>query len=1011
MERNKLLSVIIPVYNTEKWLKRCLDSILAQSYRNLEVICVNDASPDGCSAILEKYAAGDSRIKIINHEKNRGLFAARMTGIKQAKGAYIAFVDSDDFISCDWFYPLIRKAVNENADMVLGNTVNIAESGQMTYYNNYRRFNSDKQSVIAPELLRVFFKQHGECFIWHTVWNKVYSKKMIERCLPYLEKMSEPLIMGEDIAFSSVFYAFSDKLAFCDNDCYFYYRHSEASTSVRLPREKIIKNLEDIIRVFDFVENFLKEIEEYRLFEEDFAAFKEQYRIIWSGNIAAAGLQNDGSVKNLFAKGFGSGSYRMPSAHSFYFYEISTTWDDRLEQMKQHILTSHAEYISFDIFDTLIVRPLWSPDDLLRFVAEECAENFCIPENFREMRRIAEEDCRKIHKAADRNCEDVTLAEIYDYLTETFKIETELASRLMAKENELEIKFSSARRCGAELYDLALRAGKKVVFISDMYLSEEVVAAVLNKNGYQVYERIFVSSEYKKLKATGALFKSVLNSLHISPNNIVHIGDNKNSDIEKANANGIEALWIPKAIDVFTNKFSDFYTGDSFKEIYCGNNQKIDSKGVIEQLPLRCMFSVVANHMFDNPFRPFNSRTLYNADAYYIGYMALGMHIFGLAKWIYDKALAERYETVHFLARDGYVVKQAFDIIAATMEKKNGIRINSSYFYATREALYPFMIRSREDVFKLVGITDYKCHTPAEILNWFRKICKEISVEDVSEYRKHGIDLDRPFETINDFIGFLSAMSEISLDLNKAGAYQNDISKKMQTIFAGNCATFDIGYSGRLQSILSGLAQKPIDVFYVHGNGYETTALAEKNGFKVHCFYDFSPTVSAILRETFISDSSPSCIGYSLKDNSLSFEFDEMKDAYSETYAIREMHRGAVNFCKDLTALYADYLHLFTCRPQDISAAFENFILNATPLDCQTFNSTCITDKMYSGYVKKSFLETLFWTRDNIASDRIVYIDRTFRAKSKLGRALFYFLFDNKTFRKKIKARLKHQDK
>jgi len=70
------------------------------------------------------------------------------------------------------------------------------------------------------------------------------------------------------------------------------------------------------------------------------------------------------------------------------------------------------------------------------------------------------------------------------------------------------------------------------------------------------------------------------------------------------------------------------------------------------------------------------------------------------------------------------------------MEKKNGIRINSSYFYATREALYPFMIRSREDVFKLVGITDYKCHTPAEILNWFRKICKEISVEDVSEYRK-----------------------------------------------------------------------------------------------------------------------------------------------------------------------------------------------------------------------------------------------------------------------------------
>lgn len=94
----------------------------------------------------------------------------------------------------------------------------------------------------------------------------------------------------------------------------------------------------------------------------------------------------------------------------------------------------------------------------------------------------------------------------------------------------------------------------------------------------------------------------MLNSLHISPNNIVHIGDNKNSDIEKANANGIEALWIPKAIDVFTNKFSDYYTGDSFKEIYCGNNQKIDSKGVIEQLPLRCMFSVVPTICLIIPF-------------------------------------------------------------------------------------------------------------------------------------------------------------------------------------------------------------------------------------------------------------------------------------------------------------------------------------------------------------------------------------------------------------------------
>ena len=87
----------------------------------MEIICVDDASPDASAQILETYAKKDARITVLRHERNRGLFRARITGMLRATGDYIAFLDSDDYVSCDWFRPLIEKLEDENADMVLGN--------------------------------------------------------------------------------------------------------------------------------------------------------------------------------------------------------------------------------------------------------------------------------------------------------------------------------------------------------------------------------------------------------------------------------------------------------------------------------------------------------------------------------------------------------------------------------------------------------------------------------------------------------------------------------------------------------------------------------------------------------------------------------------------------------------------------------------------------------------------------------------------------------------------------
>ena len=115
------VSVIIPVYNTENYLRKCLDSVCNQTLRDIEIVCINDCSPDSCLEILKEYASKDERIKIIDFKENKGAACARNAGIDAAQGEYLGFVDSDDFIDLDFYEKLYNKAIETGADAVKGN--------------------------------------------------------------------------------------------------------------------------------------------------------------------------------------------------------------------------------------------------------------------------------------------------------------------------------------------------------------------------------------------------------------------------------------------------------------------------------------------------------------------------------------------------------------------------------------------------------------------------------------------------------------------------------------------------------------------------------------------------------------------------------------------------------------------------------------------------------------------------------------------------------------------------
>ena len=188
-----LFSVIVPVYNTESNLGQCLDSLLVQSYENFEIIIIDDGSTDGSGYICDLYKEKDSRIKVI-HKKNGGVSSARNYGIKEAKGQYIVFVDSDDFVDIDYlksFIPSISERVLtvQNGTNIIHEKENINETEIL-----------DFDVRLSNSICYKFIKLYNSVLLYSSVWNKVFIRDILFR---NSIRFSELIHNGEDRLFVS----------------------------------------------------------------------------------------------------------------------------------------------------------------------------------------------------------------------------------------------------------------------------------------------------------------------------------------------------------------------------------------------------------------------------------------------------------------------------------------------------------------------------------------------------------------------------------------------------------------------------------------------------------------------------------------------------------------------------------------------------------------------------------------------------------------------------------------
>lgn len=246
---NDLISIIVPVYNVEKYLRRCIDSIVAQTYKNLEIILIDDGSTDGSAAICDEYAKKDSRIVVI-HKKYGGVSDARNVGVDNAKGNYLGFVDSDDYIKEDMYEYLYNNLIKYGADISVCGVIDEAEYGEFTgiptnfyYVTEDTVFDSEKATKLLIE----------DKTIDSHLWDKLYRKRLFENVHFPIGKRFEDMF----VAYLPMSKA--EKVVLLPESKYYYVRRS-SSISFTMPRLNLQHIFEAYLKRLDFVEKNHKDI-------------------------------------------------------------------------------------------------------------------------------------------------------------------------------------------------------------------------------------------------------------------------------------------------------------------------------------------------------------------------------------------------------------------------------------------------------------------------------------------------------------------------------------------------------------------------------------------------------------------------------------------------------------------------------------------------------------------------------------------------------------------------------
>ena len=697
--KEPLLSVLVSLQDKqEKQIEKVIDSIINSTYKNIELIVV--ASTE--SKVLDTYVDLYDNVSVTLNDNSDSILELARIALKQANGHYISFLSSNEHVSCDFYRTMVQRGISTKSDLVMGEHLFIDyENIQYPLYAHNRLLDLNLEGDACKEFL---LKQSGSDFSLFYTFNKILSKSLLSIIVDKIDNISNTTNFALSYIFNVLAFYNTNKIVNI-RDNYVYHKIGNYPKSLK-EYKKNIDSIESIIIA-------INEIFSASNLDVSYDLKKWTLHTIQSAlkgyDSKLSQIEKVSLYKHIKTK-FGISEKELHKIDFFTMHTPNTKLTG--EQLKLNIIDENIKVVSFDIFDTLVFRPFCEPTDLFSLLSERIAFKLQSKDHLelKQLRIDAEQRARELQHIKNPSLEDITIDDIYDAFKEISNYDDKTIDIIKNEEIDLELKYCYQRKFTKDLFDLALYMGKKVIITSDMYLHQDTLDLLLEKQNFKGYSNIYVSSELNLTKASGNLYSYIQKELGYKPEEFIHIGDTMHSDVNRARERGWNSFFLPKAIDLLKGRIPENFTGNAFNIIFEQSYMQRNAHYFERFLGMKAVLGLVANTLFDNPYTEFMGGSDFNADPKIIGYYALGPYIFSLMHWLIKDVQTLKYDSLNFLARDGYLPLKAFNILRQVYP----IDTDVNYVRFSRDAVLPLQLSNRSDLDKI-----YNSNIgPVSLLRW-----------------------------------------------------------------------------------------------------------------------------------------------------------------------------------------------------------------------------------------------------------------------------------------------------
>lgn len=585
------------------------------------------------------------------------------------------------------------------------------------------------------------------------------------------------------------------------------------------------------------------------------------------------------------------------------------------DYVKTMLEAKDIKVVAFDIFDTLLVRPVIHPETTKSIIGHRLQESGGVA--FPGLRAHAEGLARA------RQGRDVGLDDIYaEFASLTGKQVSEV-EHLRALEEHIELHLVAPRPEGIGLFDHAIRSGKRVVLVSDMFLPRSTVERMLMENGIRGYQALYLSSDIGVRKDTGELYRLLLEREKIAPAELLMVGDNEHSDVQIPIDLGIQVCHILRPVEIARAlpRFS--------RVLEWARTEGSQD----EQLVLGSIVTRLFQPVFYEKFDP---SVLIPGGPENIGYAVVGPVALSFCLGLVDHAKADSVEKLYFLAREGQLLKEVYDRVAMHVEGA----IPSEYLVLSRRAVTVPMIESFEDICRIARASDYFPNDLKAFIKY--RFGVQLDDADVSELCRKGFwKAGKLVEVKGDIRHLMPVLEELTEKIiARSRAERPGLTAYLNSVGLNDiqsAAVVDVGYSATIQGMLSGFLKKPIQGYYMLTSA-KSREICERHGVSAYGYYGSrisgsDSSKSPLWRrsfelETFLSSNDPQVICYELRnDGQLAAVHQELLLNEQGSSDIRNKIRsGALSFIDEFFKFQKNVYPDLTLPPRLSEILFGEFV-------------------------------------------------------------------------------------